>query len=272
MTASFEGDFKKRMNPGAGLVTVEERSASLPGGPRSSPISPLISLWSSFPFLPNWILQERCPSAAEFIISWNWRRLAPWRTWAEHLIHSPCCKPSRAAPARTWLIPRRTTGLRGEPCLCSASGQAEHAAGGARIPYRICCLSCTVRLPFATDGIVICNQSPLSTAGLHNMSLSLSLSTSNLSYSSPMTFSLHGKTFSVSLYSPFWHEKIRQPGGLFFQATPSGRWCGTRRLVDMKVECAQEEEAEDSSAGVHLNGQIPQPTSRGTVSTSRHDF
>lgn len=47
------------------LVTVEERSGSLLGGLRSSPISSLISLWSSSTFLPNWILQERCPSAAD---------------------------------------------------------------------------------------------------------------------------------------------------------------------------------------------------------------
>lgn len=47
------------------LVTVEEWSGSLLGGLRSSPISSLISLWSSSLFLPNWILQERCPSAAD---------------------------------------------------------------------------------------------------------------------------------------------------------------------------------------------------------------
>lgn len=47
------------------LVTVEVWSGSLLGGLRSSPISSLISLWSSSLFLPNWILQERCPSAAD---------------------------------------------------------------------------------------------------------------------------------------------------------------------------------------------------------------
>lgn len=47
------------------LVTVEERSGSLLGEQRSSNISSLISLWTSTPFFPNWILQERCPWAAD---------------------------------------------------------------------------------------------------------------------------------------------------------------------------------------------------------------
>ena len=104
------------------------------------------------------------PLSWRFIISRNWRRLAPWRTWAEHLIHSSCCKTSALVSARTWLIPLWTTGLQGGVFIQLCLRWTGAAAGGASIPYQICCLSCTVWPPFTADGVIICNQSPLNAA------------------------------------------------------------------------------------------------------------
>lgn len=96
------------------------------------------------------------PLSWRFIISWNWRRLAPWRTCAEHLIHSLCCKTGAVVSAGIWVIPVWTTGL-GKGIVMQCWEQQQEPAC---IPIQTHCLSCTVRPCFTTDGVVICNQSP----------------------------------------------------------------------------------------------------------------
>ena len=141
------------------------------------------------------------PLSWRFIISRNWRRLAPWRTCAEHLIHSSCCKTSALVSARTWLIPLWTTGLQGGVFIQLSLRWTGAAAGGASIPYQICRLSWTVWPPFTADGIVICNQSPLNAAHRN-----MSLSTPHLPFSPPISLSplLQWYTFGFPFLSfPF---------------------------------------------------------------------
>lgn len=102
------------------------------------------------------------PLSSGFIISQNLRRLAPWRTCTEHLIHSSAlsaqapCSPCRPVPCYCG-----PSGLKGRVFIQRCPRWAEAAAGGACIPYQICCLSYTVWQAFTADGIIICNQSPL---------------------------------------------------------------------------------------------------------------
>lgn len=172
------------------------------------------------------------PLSCRFIISRNWRRRAPWRTCAEHLIHSSCCKPSAMFSARAWLIPLWTTGLQGDVFIQRCPRWVGAAAGGARIPYQICCLSYTVWPPFTTDGIIICNQSPLNAA---HCTICLSLLQVFLS-PPPVNFLSSFPFFIVIMNGYDIKGKITERNVFqshFRMVVERRMWC----LVNIKIEC-----------------------------------